>query len=201
MLQASRMSRPLLRPLARNPRLCAAAACAAIYGSYYLLAIARYPQLHHKASLRNQFLVDRVTMFRERFYPSLLFGNGWLQLGLYLWHSRTAKLKAEKNIAIAPEPDLHPAATATSEFYETQKVVLADGGLVSLEWHHLNKGSTAVVDKANSKPQLVVLLNPTLTGDRSGYNMVDMAEAVAASGGVAVVLHRRGHRNPLQTPR
>ena len=160
--------------------------------------------------------MGRVSMLRERFFPSVLMHNGWLQLALYLWHSRQSKLLVQQN----------------PELYEEETLTLRDGAEVSLEWHQHSTasrdsplgagggggGATAAVSAhsvagrtnvaaATAERQLVVLLNPTLTGAAADFNMVDVAKAITESGVTAVVFHRRGHshRSPsgkrLRTPR
>jgi hypothetical protein len=53
-----------------------------VYALYYWTRCAQVPQLHGKDTPRNLFLKDRVAVLRERFFPSPLFQNTWLQLAL-----------------------------------------------------------------------------------------------------------------------
>jgi len=157
----------------REPALRGAAILAVVtlFGAHYLLTAARRPTLYYQRSPLVEQILAGCPSLGRRFWPTPWCFNRHLQVALLSYREEH-------------QPPL--------SFDRTDRLHLADGGIVSVEWLGLTRCTEAA-------PVVVVL--PTLCGD--GHSLRGFAREMAVRLGWCVaILNRRGHADlPLTTPR
>ena len=159
--------------VARMPAMRGAVGLGALLllGAHYVFAVAQQPSLYYRPSPLADRIVANSPALGHRFWPTPWCFNGHLQVALMMFRD-------------GREPPLR--------FEQCERLRLADGGIVSLEWIGLERAS-------DSAPVLAVL--PSLCGD--GQSLRGFVRDMRARlGWCVVVVNRRGHADlPLTTPR
>ncbi|XP_057714445.1 phospholipase ABHD3 isoform X2 [Corythoichthys intestinalis] len=147
----------------------------AAYTCYYLISVAKKPQLISGGKKFYQFLREQCPIVSETYYPTF-----------WCWESRIQTL-------------LRPFVTAKpGVVYRNELIKAADGGQISLDWFD-NDDSLTHPDPA-ARP--TVLLLPGLTGTSRESYILHMVEQSRDLGYRAVVFNNRGvSGETLLTPR
>ncbi|XP_064202983.1 phospholipase ABHD3 [Anguilla rostrata] len=147
----------------------------AAYACYYLISVAKKPQLIAGGKKFYQFLKEQCPVVSETYYPTF-----------WCWESRVQTL-------------LRPFVTAKPVVcYRNELIKAADGGQISLDWFD-NDDSTTHPDPA-IRP--TILLLPGLTGTSRESYILHMVQQSRELGYRCVVFNNRGVSGErLLTPR
>uniref|UniRef100_A0A8C6V183 Phospholipase ABHD3 n=1 Tax=Neogobius melanostomus TaxID=47308 RepID=A0A8C6V183_9GOBI len=147
----------------------------AAYTCYYLLSVAKKPQLISGGKKFCQFLRDHCPVVSETYYPTF-----------WCWESRIQTL-------------LRPFVTAKpGVVYRNELIKAADGGQISLDWFDNDDSSTH--PDPSCRP--TVLLLPGLTGTSRESYILHMVQQSRQLGYRCVVFNNRGVcGETLLTPR
>ncbi|XP_038051331.1 phospholipase ABHD3-like [Patiria miniata] len=144
------------------------------YAAYYYMKVVQKPQVFGKDGKFLQFVQRHIPMLREPFMPTM-----WC----FSYHLQTIGPILMKFFNSIP--------------YRSEKLRLADGGEVVLDWVENDDD-----ERYSNETRPTVLLLPGLTGSSQSHYAINMMKAVKKHGYRSVVFNNRGFGGAeIKTPR